>query len=300
MPTRIRIGAHDKPLALAKAERVRAALERLRPPVTATVIPVPVMARARRRGTSAVEQALLEGRCDVAVRHAKDIPATPLIRRGTVVGAYPRRGDIRDALVHPGGLPLDDLARSTVIGTSSVRRAAYLAGSHPHLKVMPLLGTVEQRLQALEAGEVDALVLSSHALDLLGQEHRISEVLPVERLCPPLGAAATALQCRNDDETTIEIVGRLDDTRTRLEIEAERVLRCVLLAAGHAPAAGYCTTRTDGQLSLRGVIFQPDGSRFATSHQHGKNPLGVGTAVGLTLLSSPVHHLIADREAHHQ
>lgn len=79
------------------------------------------------------------------------MPVVPPVRQGTVVGAYPVRGDIRDALVHPGGLPLDRLLPGTTIGTTSVRRAAYLARSHSHLKVMPVLGIVEQRLKALEA-----------------------------------------------------------------------------------------------------------------------------------------------------
>lgn len=186
---------------------------------------------------NAVEQALLDGRCDVAVRHVKDMPAVPLVRQGTVVAAYPRRGD------------------------------------------------------------VGALILAFHALDLLDQEHRISEVLPVERMCPPLGAAATALQCRNNDEDTIAIVGLLDDTRTRREIEAERILRCVLRAGGHVPSAGFCTTRPNGQLSLRGALFQADDGRFIISHQRGTNPMDLGIAVGFELFSSRFHHLIAARAA---
>ncbi|MFC4517783.1 hydroxymethylbilane synthase [Streptomyces ehimensis] len=297
MRRHLRIGVQDEPLALAKAERVRGALAKLRPPVTTTFVPVP--ARTPRTGTSvnAVEQALLDGRCDVAVRHVKDMPAVPLVRQGTVVAAYPRRGDVRDALVHPGGMPLDRLARGMVIGTTSVRRAAYLARSHPHLTTVPLLGTVEQRLQALDAGEVGALILAFHALDLLDQEHRISEVLPVERMCPPLGAAATALQCRNNDEDTIAVVGLLDDTRTRREIEAERMLRCVLRAGGHVPSAGFCTTRPNGQLSLRGALFQADGGWFVISHQRGTNSMDLGIAVGFELFSSRFHHLIAARAA---
>ncbi|WP_240351741.1 hydroxymethylbilane synthase [Streptomyces olivoreticuli] len=291
---------HDGPLGLVKAACVRDALEKLRESVTVSVIPMPGPARAPRTSASPspAEQALLDGCCDVTVRHVKDMPAVPLVRPGIVVAAYPQRGDVRDALVHPGGLPLDRLLPGTTIGTTSVRRAAYLARSHPHLKVMPVLGSVEQRLKALEAREVDALVVASHALDLLGQEHRASEWLAVERLCPPLGAAATALQCRNDDEETIAVVGRLDHTSTRREIDAERMLRCVLRTGAHAPAAGFCTTLRDGRLSLRGVLFQPDGGRFVASHQRGTNPMDLGMAVGFDLLSSRGHHLIAAREAH--
>ncbi|MFG2177418.1 hypothetical protein ACGFLS_01620 [Streptomyces abikoensis] len=235
MRTHLHIGVQDEPLALAKAERVRGTLAKLRPPVTTTLVLAP--ARTSRTGTSvnAIEQALLDGRCDVAVRHVKDMPAVPLVHQGTVVAAYPRRGD------------------------------------------------------------VGALILASHALDLLDQEHRISEVLPVER--PPLGAAATALQCRNDDEETIAVVGLLDDTRTRREIEAERMLRCVLRAGGHVPSAGFCTTRPNGQLSLRGVLFQADGGWFIVSHQRGTNSMDLGIAVGFELFSSRFHHLFAARAA---
>ncbi|MER5780245.1 hydroxymethylbilane synthase [Streptomyces mobaraensis] len=293
----IRIGVHDTPLALAKAKRVQAALEKLRAPAPVVVIPTTPRVPGADRPVSAVEQALLDGRCDVVVRHVKDVPAFPLIRPGTVVGAYPRRGDIRDALVHPAHLPLDRLPPGTTIGTGSVRRAAYLARSHPHLKVMPLLGTIEERLKALEADGVHALILASHALELIGQDHRASEILPVERVCPPLGAAATALHCRSDDEDTLAAVRQLDDARTRREITAERMLLCILRAGGHAPPAGFCTTLRDGHLSLRGVLVQPDGRRFVASHQRGMDPVDLGAVVGFDLLSSRGHYLIADREA---
>ncbi|GAA0480209.1 hydroxymethylbilane synthase [Streptomyces stramineus] len=282
-------------MAQAQAEQVRAALATHHPGITTEIVlhePAGVTTVQKGTAVSAVEHALLKGDCDVAVRCMKDVPGVPLTPMSARFAAYLPRGDRRDALVHRAGLPLDRLPDGTRIGTSSVRRAAHLARSHPRLRVESLRGGLDARLAAMEAGVVDGLIVSVCALDRAGQRRQAAEVLGVERMCPPLGAAVVGLQCRDDDATTIGLLASLDDDRTRREVTAERVLLRVLKGRCEAPAAGHCTTRPDGRLSLRGTVFAADGSRFLHSHHIGTDPAALGTHVAHELLSSGARDLL--------
>ncbi|MEU2516526.1 hydroxymethylbilane synthase [Streptomyces syringium] len=301
MPRPLRIGACSSPLSLAQAEHVRAALATHHPGIPTEVVPVTAGEHAagdhpglkNAAVSSAIEQALLAGECDVAVRSMKDVPGVPLVRVGTRFAAYLPRGDRRDALVNRTGLPLDRLAPGTQIATSSVRRAAFLARGHPRLKVGPIRGPVDARLAALEADVVSNLVLAASGLEHLGQRHRVAEVLGIERMCPALGAGVVGLQCRDDDTKTLHLLAPLDDDRTRREVTAERLLLHVLQGRCDTPVAGHCTTRPDGRLSLRGTVFTPSGSRFLHSHQVGTAPGTLGTHVAHELLSSGARNLTA-------
>ncbi|GAA3290753.1 hypothetical protein GCM10020295_05930 [Streptomyces cinereospinus] len=127
--------------------------------------------------TKEVDAALLAGAADLAVHCVKDVPADRPLPAGTVFAAFLERDDIRDALVHPDGLTLDELPAGTRIGTSSVRRAAQLAATRPHLECVPFRGNANRRLAKLAAGEADALLLAVSGLERIGREDVISEVL---------------------------------------------------------------------------------------------------------------------------
>ncbi|MEV4927091.1 hypothetical protein [Streptomyces roseoverticillatus] len=142
------------------------------------------------------------------------------------------------------------------------------AGRRP---VESVRGNVDARLAAMEAGVVDGLIVSLCVLDRLEQRWQVAEVLGIERMCPPLGAAVVGLQCRADDARTLGHLAPLDE-RTRREITAERIVLRVLRGNCEAPVAGHCTTRPDGRLSLRGTVFAADGSRFLHSHQRAPTP----------------------------
>ncbi|MFI9311020.1 hydroxymethylbilane synthase [Streptomyces triculaminicus] len=301
MPRPLRIGARSSALSLAQASLVQAAFATHHPHIRTELVPIAAPAEREpcpdtglKPGavTSDIEHALLGGECDVAMRCMKDVPGVPLTPMGTVFAAYLPRGDRRDALVNRSGLTLDRLPAGTQIATSSTRRAAFLARSHPRLTVVPIRGTVDARLAALEAGAVGALILALSGLESLGQWHLVAEVLGVERMCPPLGAAALGLQCRADDTQTISLLAPLDDARTRREITAERVLLRVMQGRCEAPVAGHCTVRPDGWLSLRGTAFTADGRRFLHSHRSDGDPAALGARVAQELLNSGARDLI--------
>ncbi|MFE2432848.1 hydroxymethylbilane synthase [Streptomyces sp. NPDC059373] len=303
-PELIRIVSRSSPMALAQVERVRAELAALRPDIRTEVVPVTTsgdrwmgdLARLGGKGafTKEVDATLLAGEADLAVHCVKDVPADRPLPAGTVFAAFLRRDDIRDALVHPGGLTLDELPAGSRIGTSSVRRVAQLAISHPELQCVPMRGNDNRRLAKLEAGEADALLLAAAGLERIGEEGRITEILSVETMCPPIGAGVLALQCREDDDTVIDTVSALGDPNTWREITAERMLLHVLQGHCNSPIAGYARAERDGRLSLRARVFTPDGKTVLDAHEWAGplDPATLGTSVAVALLRQGARELI--------
>ncbi|MFJ9588281.1 hydroxymethylbilane synthase [Streptomyces acidicola] len=300
----IRIVSRDSPMALAQVERVRAELAALHPGIRTEVVPVKTtgdkwmgdLAKVDGKGafTKEVDAALLAGQADLAVHCVKDIPADRPLPVGTVFAAFLKRDDIRDALVHPGGLTLDELPDGTRIGTSSVRRIAQLAASHPHLSCVPMRGNANRRLDKLTAGDADALLLAVSGLERINRPDVISEVLPADVMMPPIGAGILALQCREDDTGLIDTVSALGHPDTHREATAERMFLHVLQGHCNSPIAGYAKVERNGELSLRACVFTPDGKTILNAHEWAGrlDPATLGTAVAVTLLRQGARELI--------
>ncbi|CAL9458080.1 Porphobilinogen deaminase [Streptomyces sp. enrichment culture] len=303
-PELIRIVSRDSPMALAQVERVRAGLAALHPHVRTEVVPVRTtgdkwlgdLSQVEGKGafTKEVDAALLAGEADLAVHCLKDVPADRPLPAGTVFAAFLERDDVRDALVHPGGLTLDELPPGTRIGTSSVRRVAQLAGSHPHLECVPFRGNANRRMEKMAAGEADALLLAVSGLERIGRPDVISEILPTEVMMPPIGAGILVLQCREGDTALIEAVSGLGDPDAHREATAERMLLHVLQGHCNSPIAGYARTERDGELSLRACVFTPDGKTVLNAHEWAGrlDPATLGTSVAVALLRQGARDLI--------
>lgn len=208
--------------------------------------------------------------------------------------AFLKRDDIRDALVDPAGRTLDELPAGTRIGTSSVRRTAQLAASHPHLECVPFRGNANRRLEKLAAGEADALLLAVSGLERIGRADVISEILSVETMMPPIGAGVLALQCREGDDLTIDTVSGLGDPDTHRETLAERMFLHVLQGHCNSPIAGFARTDRSGELSLRASVFTPDGKTVINAHEWAGrlDPATLGTSVAVALLRQGARDLI--------
>ncbi|MFE5731637.1 hydroxymethylbilane synthase [Streptomyces sp. NPDC056528] len=303
-PDLIRIVSRDSPMALAQVERVRAELAALHPDVETTVLPVKTtgdkwmgdLSQVEGKGafTKEVDAALLAGEADLAVHCVKDIPADRPLPAGTTFAAFLKRDDIRDALIHPGGLTLDQLPAGTRIGTSSVRRIAQLAASHPHLDCAPMRGNANKRLAKLEAGEADALLLAVAGLERIGRTDVITETLPVDVMIPPIGAGVLALQCREGDTGLIDRVSGLGDHDAYRETQAERMFLHVLQGHCNSPIAGYARVERNGELSLRATVFSPDGKVMLHAHEWAGrlDPATLGTSVAVALLRQGARELI--------
>jgi hydroxymethylbilane synthase len=249
----LRVGSRGSRLALAQAEL---AAERLRRPgVQVALVPITTAGDRDRtrpfgeigsRGVfvKEIEEALLEGRVDVAVHSAKDMTSTDTA--GLAVGAYLPREDPRDALC--GAVELRPGMR---VGTASIRRRAQLLALEPTLAVEPLRGNIDTRLRKRRERGLDAVVLAACGLDRLGLEREIGLRFDPEDVLPEAGQGALALQVRAGDE---ELVGAADDVETRLRVEAERA--CVARIGGGclAPVAAH----HDG-VTLTALVADEDG-----------------------------------------
>jgi hydroxymethylbilane synthase len=296
-------------MALAQVERVRAELAARHPGIRTEVVPVTTsgdrwmgdLAKLGGKGafTKEVDAALIAGEADLAVHCVKDVPADRPLPAGTTFAAFLKRDDIRDALVHLGGLTLDELPAGTRIGTSSVRRIAQLAALHPHLECVPMRGNANRRLEKLAAGEADALLLAAAGLERIDRVDVITEILPVETMCPPIGAGILALQCREGDTATIDAVSGLGDPAAFREATAERMFLHVLQGHCNSPIAGYARAERSGDLSLRARVFTPDGKTVLNAHEWAGplDPATLGTSVAVALLRQGARELI-DNIAH--
>jgi hydroxymethylbilane synthase len=276
----IAIGSRGSALALAQATMVADALQRQGRPNRIVVIQTdgdrraPDTAWGEGAFVAAIERALLDGRVDLAVHSAKDVPTDedPRLR----IGAYLPRADPRDALVLRADATarrLDDLAPGTRVGTDSPRRTGFLLARHPDLIVHPLHGNVDTRLRRLDTGETDALVLACAGLDRMGLGHRIVERLEPETVLPAPGQGAIALQIRADDARTLEVVATIDDRPTRLAVEAERAFLSESGGGCRAPIGALATVSGD-EIELIGGYADPDGSVTAVARRRGPSSAG--------------------------
>jgi len=212
-----------------------------------------------------IEEALLDGRADLAVHSAKDLPAK--VHAGLALAAFPLRADPRDALVaRTPGAKLLALPRGARVGTGSARRASQLRALRPDLEVVPLRGNVDTRLRRLVERDLDAVLLAAAGLERLGISDVIQERIDPALLLPAVGQGTLALQTRAGDALEAAVAA-LDDATTRVCLAAERAFLVGLEGDCNVPLAALAEPSGDGRLRLRGLVARPDGSRVVRSEQ---------------------------------
>jgi hydroxymethylbilane synthase len=191
--------------------------------------------------TGDVELALTEGRADIAVHSAKDLPLK--LGDGLVMAAYLPRADCRDAFVSKDGATLDDLTPWSRVGTSSARRNAWIGEMRPDLECVAIRGNVDTRLAKLDRGDVDALVLAVAGLDRLGLGDRVTQRLDATQFVPSPAQGAIAIQTSETGDAR-QIVSAVDDPDTRVAVDAERAVLeglgggCLMPLGAHASVVG--------------------------------------------------------------
>jgi hydroxymethylbilane synthase len=221
-----------------------------------------------------IEEALLDGRADVAVHSAKDLPAQ--LAPGLVLAAFPERADPRDALVgREAGARLDALPPGARIGTGSVRRTAQLLAQRGDLRVEPLRGNVPTRLAKLEDQGLDAVILACAGLERLGLSARIDQRLAPEVLLPAPGQGILAVQSRSG-EALADDLAALDDPETRRAAEAERAFLALVEGDCKVPVAALAEVQSDG-VRVRGLVASLDGSKLARGSARDADAVRAGT-----------------------
>ena len=242
--------------------------------------------------TKAIQNALLDGRADVAVHSLKDLPTIPEPNLELV--ATPLRAPSGDAFISTKYRRFDDLPPGAVVGTSSLRRRAQLKNRRRDLQLLDLRGNVDTRLRKLDEQNLDAIILAEAGLVRLGLADRITEVLDPSWMLPAVGQGAIGLECRGDDAETIRLVKQLNDETTFQCVSAERAMLAAL-GGGCLVPIGTTSSVLDSVLTIRGAVLTSDGSRrvVATHSGPANTPLAVGQELAAMLKAEGAEELLA-------
>ncbi|MDP7016669.1 MAG: hydroxymethylbilane synthase [Pirellulaceae bacterium] len=243
--------------------------------------------------TKEIQRALLDRRVDLAVHSLKDLPTEPV--DGLQLTATPPREQCGDALVSNRFATFPELPAAARIGTGSARRQAQLLHWRSDLDVLDIRGNVDTRLQKLDDGEYDAIILAQAGLMRLGLADRIREVAPKEIILPAVGQGAIGLETRADDRDSIAVVSQLNDAETLAAVTAERSLLAALRGGCLAPVGAWARFEND-LLHLDAVVLDPTGRErlYANSHGLPDAPVALGQVVAERLIADGAEQLIAD------
>jgi hydroxymethylbilane synthase len=275
----LRIGTRGSPLALWQAHEVQARLAAAHgvAPETIAITVIKTsgdiiqdrpLSEVGGKGlfTKEIEQALSEGRIDLAVHSSKDMPT--VLPDGLMLAACLPREDVRDAFISRKAATLAGLPRGAVVGTASLRRQAMVKRLRPDLQVVPFRGNVETRLKKLGDGVVDATLLALAGLKRLGRADAATSILDADAFLPAVGQGAIGIETRADDRRTRDLVAAIGDADTLTALTTERAFLAVLDGSCRTPIAGHARIAA-GAVAFRGLILRPDGSEVHETARSG-------------------------------
>lgn len=283
----LRIATRSSPLAIWQAEYVQKRLEALHSGLRVELVRIKTqgdkildtpLAKIGGKGlfVKELEEAMIDGRADIAVHSMKDVPME--FPEGLGLYCICEREDPRDAFVSNHFDDLDALPPGSVVGTSSLRRQAQLLARRPDLKIQFLRGNVNTRLAKLDAGEYDAIILAAAGLIRLGFGERIRSSIGVDESLPAGGQGAVGIECRTGDSELHALLACLNHAPTATRVVAERALNKRLNGGCQVPIACYAVLEGE-QLWLRGLVGQPDGTVLLRAE--GRAPAAEAEALGV-------------------
>jgi len=288
---RLRIGSRGSQLALWQAHHISALLREKGHEVELEIIKTTgdkitdvALAMVGTKGmfTKEIEEALAEGRVDLAVHSLKDLPTE--LSTGFEIAAITTRESTCDVFCSKKYASVDELPERAKVGTSSLRRQAQLKARRPDLDIHPLRGNVDTRLRKLEEGEYDAIILAAAGLNRLGKTQLVKQVISPDVMCPAAGQGALGIEIRAGDAATRQHLAFLDDPAARATTTCERAL-LNRLGGGCQVPIGASATMQNGRLHLEAIVAHPDGSQVLRESRDGDDPVKLGDAVGETLLN---------------
>jgi hydroxymethylbilane synthase len=298
----IRIATRGSRLALWQAEHVRDALLARNPALIVELLVMKTtgdkildtpLAKIGGKGlfVKELEQAMLEGRADLAVHSMKDVPVE--LPPGLHIACTLRREDPRDCLAARGGGDLASLPPGAIVGTSSLRRRSQLRALRPDLELRDLRGNVTTRLDRLAAGDFDGIVLALAGLKRLGLDGHATAAFAPDELLPAIGQGIIGIECRRGDARVETLIAALDDPQARDAIRAERALNATLQGGCQVPIAGHAEIDGD-RLAIRGLVASLDGREFVRAEASGPRAeaAALGERVGRELLERGARRIL--------
>src|SRR5271169_4347330 len=289
--SKLRIGSRGSQLALWQANHISALLRARGHEVEIEIIHTTgdkitdvALAMVGTKGmfTKEIEEALADGRIDLAVHSLKDLPTE--LSPGFEIAAITTRENPRDVFCSSEYKSIEDLPRGARVGTSSLRRQAQLKAVRPDLEIHPLRGNVDTRLRQLEAGKYDAIILAAAGLNRLGKTELIKQIISAEVMCPAAGQGALGIEIREGDANMRELLAFLNDPAARAATSCERALLNSLGGGCQVPIGALAEVK-DGKLHLESIVADPDGSKLLRDSRDGDDPEKLGSEAGAALLS---------------
>jgi hydroxymethylbilane synthase len=298
MKQSLTIGTRGSKLALWQANWVKATLEKIHPALDVElliiktkgdkILDVP-LAKVGGKGlfVKEIEEALLDGRIDLAVHSMKDMPAE--LPDGLTIGAVPERETPWDVLISRNNCTVTDLPKGARIGTSSLRRSSQLLHSRPDLEIVSLRGNLDTRIKKLTSENLDAIVLAAAGVKRLSYEHHISEYIPKDTMLPAVGQGALCIETRLNDPDIAPLTAAMEHRDTRVAVTGERAFLHKLEGGCQVPIAAYGEVHGD-RLTLTGMVADLDGGIVIKESVSGTAkqalPLGVQLAERLLALGA--------------
>ncbi len=281
MKKTIKIGTRGSKLALWQANWVKSALTGSQEHISAELVTIKTkgdkildvpLAKVGGKGlfVKEIEEALLDGRIDLAVHSMKDMPA--IIPEGLCIGAIPEREDVRDVLISKKGIVFDNLPDKARIGTSSLRRAAQLKCARQDIVILPLRGNLDTRLKKLENEDMDAVILAAAGVKRLNYENRVTEYLDDSIMLPAVGQGALCIETRENDPEISPLIALLDHLQTRTAVIGERAFLNRLEGGCQVPIAAHgiieqniftlcgLVADVEGKVMIRETLSGPESS----------------------------------------
>jgi hydroxymethylbilane synthase len=265
------IGTRASALTVIQAETVKSLLEKASPGLRCDIVKITTSGDRDRKSSLSqmegvgvfvkeLESALQAGTIDFAVHSAKDLPSQ--LSGGFVIGAYPERAAVEDAIVSLSGAKFEELPRDFRIATSSPRRRALVKYYRPDLQVVEVRGNVDTRLRKLVKGEFEAIILAYAGLQRLGKTDMVTQILPAEKFVPAVGQGALAVEVLANNSPMIELVKAIDNPDTRACVETERAFLRIMNTGCSSAVGGYCYDDKD-RLLFTGAWLDLEGKRLA-------------------------------------
>lgn len=301
---KIRIATRHSPLAMWQANFVKDELLKFHPDLIVELLPMKTkgdiildtpLAKVGGKGlfVKELEVAMLEERADIAVHSMKDVPVE--FPEGLGLTIICEREDPRDAFVSNKYTSLSELPQGAVVGTCSLRRQCQLLELRPDLVVKELRGNVNTRLSKLDDGQYDAIILAAAGLLRLEMQDRIASYIEPEVSLPAVGQGAVGIECRLDDEQTIELLKPLEHLETRQRVTAERSMNLALQGGCQVPIGSYSIFKED-KLFLRGLVGSVDGKKIIRKEITGKpeDAQQMGLTLAQQLLESGAEQILSE------
>ena len=302
-PKKLVIASRESMLAMWQAEHIKGRLKALYPDCEVEILGMTTrgdqildrtLSKIGGKGLfiKELEQALQDGRADLAVHSIKDVPME--LPEGFALAAIGERASPFDAFVSNKYARLEEMPAGAIVGTSSLRREAQLRAKLPHLTIKPLRGNVQTRLSKLDNGDYDAVILAAAGLQRLGLDGRIREILSPADSLPAAGQGALGIEIAARRTDLADILRPLNHEETAACVTAERALARALGGSCQVPLAAYCVME-DGLLTLNGLVGHPDGSVIieASAQAPAAYADALGRAVAKCLADDGAEELIA-------